>query len=103
MTTTSSNPFAATDFERNKMRNLSRNKWIMFGFCLVLVVPLVAILTDIFIKAAPVLSLNYLLANPESIGKAGGVLAPRAGTFYLVIGSLILVAPVGIFAAIYLN
>jgi phosphate transport system permease protein len=103
MTTTSKNPFAATDFERKKMRNLSRNKWIMFGFCLVLVVPLVAILTDIFIKAAPVLSFHYLWANPESIGKAGGIWAPLAGTFYLVIGSLLLVAPIGIFAAIYLN
>jgi len=103
MSTTAANPFAATDFERNKMRNLTRNKWIMFGFCLVLVVPLVGILTDIFIKAGPVLSLNYLWANPQSIGKAGGIWAPLVGTFYLVIGSLILVAPVGIFAAIYLN
>jgi phosphate transport system permease protein len=97
------NPFAATDFERVKGRRLIRNKWLMFGFCAVLVIPLVLILLDIFIKAAPVLSLDFLWANPENKGKAGGIWAPLVGTFYLVIGSLLFVAPVGILAAIYLN
>src|SRR5262245_25470161 len=97
------NPFAATDFERRKGRNLVRNKWLMFGFCAILVLPLMAILVDIFIKAAPVLSLDYLWANPEDKGKAGGIWAPLVGTFYLVMGSLLFVAPVGILAAIYLN
>src|SRR5204863_2924156 len=76
---------------------------IMFSFCAVLVIPLVAILVDIFMKAAPVLSWDYLWLNPVDKGKAGGLWAPLVGTFYLVIGSLIFVAPVGIFAAIYLN
>jgi len=75
----------------------------MFGCCAVLVIPLVLILTDIFIKASPVLSFDYLWLNPEDKGKAGGLWAPLVGTFYLVIGSLIVVAPVGVFAAIYLN
>jgi phosphate transport system permease protein len=97
------NPFAATDFERRKRRQLTRNKWLMFGFCLVLILPLLAILVDIFVKAAPVLSLDFLWANPENKGKAGGIWAPLVGTFYLVIGSLLFVAPVGILAAIYLN
>jgi phosphate transport system permease protein len=100
---TAANPFAPSDFERRKARGATRNKWIMFCFCAVLVIPLVLILTDIFIKAAPVLSLDYLWQNPENKGKAGGLWAPLAGTFYLVIGSLVFVAPVGIFAAIYLN
>lgn len=103
MNTATTNPFAATDFERQKSRHLARNKWIMFGFCVVLIVPLLAILTDIFIKAAPVLSLDYLWANPVDKGKAGGIWAPLVGTFFLVISSLVLVAPVGVFAAIYLN
>jgi len=97
------NPFAPSDFERRKARRAIRNKWIMFGFCAVLIIPLVAILVDIFIKAAPVLSLDYLLQNPSRQGKAGGLWAPLAGTFYLVIGSLLVVAPIGILAAIYLN
>lgn len=100
---TSSNPFAPSDFERRKHRAAARNRWILFGCCAVLVIPLVLILTDIFIKAAPVLSFDYLWQNPENKGKAGGLWAPLVGTFYLVIGSLVCVAPVGVFAAIYLN
>src|ERR1051325_5140075 len=97
------NPFAQTTFERRRARAAIRNKWIMFGFCLLLVIPLVGILVYIFEKAWPVLSLDYLWQNPEDKGKAGGLWAPLVGTFYLVIGSLIFVAPVGVFAAIYLN
>src|SRR6266545_8206947 len=92
------NPFAPSEFERRKARAASRNKWIMFCFCALLVVPLVAILVDIFSKAAPVLSLHYLWDNPVNKGKTGGLWAPLAGTFYLVIGSLIFVAPIGICA-----
>jgi len=97
------NPFAPSEFERRKARRAIRNKWIMFAFCALLVVPLLAILAYIFIKAAPVLSLHYLWDNPVNKGKGGGLWAPLVGTFYLVIGSLIFVAPIGILAAIYLN
>ena len=97
------NPFAPSEFERRKSRRAIRNKWIMFSFCAVLVLPLVAILLDIFIKALPVFSLHYLWDNPLNKGKEGGLWAPLVGTFYLVIGSLLFVAPVGILAAIYLN
>jgi phosphate transport system permease protein len=75
----------------------------MFACCAVLVIPLLLILIDIFVKAAPVLSLDYLWENPVNKGKAGGLWAPLAGTFYLVIGSLAIVTPIGIFAAVYLN
>jgi len=102
-TETVSNPFAPGDFERRKARRAEVNKWIMFCFCAVLVVPLVAIMVDIFLKAAPVLSLDYLWHNPVNKGKEGGLWAPLVGTFYLVIGSLLFVAPIGILAAIYLN
>src|ERR1043166_3790779 len=102
-TGTRANPFAPDDVERRRATRAVRNKWIMFGFCVVLVVPLLAILVDIFLKAGPVLSLSYLWDNPVNKGKEGGLWAPLVGTFYLVIGSLLFVAPVGIFAAIYLN
>src|SRR5260221_9128426 len=97
------NPFAPSDFERIKGRRAIINKWIMFSFCLILVVPLVLILIDIFQKAFPVLSLHYLWDNPVNKGKEGGLWAPLVGTFYLVIGSLVFVVPVGILSAIYLN
>src|ERR1043165_4764087 len=98
-----SNPFAPSEFEQRKVRRASVDQWIMFGFCAVLVVPLVFILVDIFWKASPVLSIDYLWDNPVNKGKEGGLWAPLMGTFYLVIGSLLFVAPIGILAAIYLN
>lgn len=98
-----SNPFAPSSYERRKLRVMIRNKWIMFGFCMLLVMPLLLILIDIFWKAAPVLSIDYLWENPSNKGKDGGLWAPLAGTFYLVIASLIFVAPVGVLGAIYLN
>jgi phosphate transport system permease protein len=97
------NPFAASNFERRKARRLAINRWITLGFCLLLVAPLLAILIDVFVKAAPVLSFDYLWANPVNKGKEGGLWAPLVGTFYLVFGSLLFVVPVGICAGIYLN
>jgi phosphate transport system permease protein len=97
------NPFAPSDFERRKARRARRYQWVLFGFCMLLVIPLLAILADIFVKGAPVFSLDYLWQNPEDKGKAGGLWAPLAGTFCLVLGSLSVVAPVGILGAIYLN
>jgi len=97
------NPFAPSEHERRKARRATRNKWMLFACCMALVVPVLAILADIFVKAAPVLSLDYLWQNPVNKGKEGGLWAPLAGTFFLVIGSLTFVAPVGILGAIYLN
>ena len=70
---------------------------------MLLVLPILAILIYIFIRAAPILSPEYIWLNPSDKGKAGGLWAPLVGTFYLVVGSLAVVAPVGVLAAIYLN
>jgi phosphate transport system permease protein len=101
--TIAANPFAASDFERRRMSAASRNKWLMFACCALLIVPLLLILIDIFHKAWPLFSWHYIWDNPVNKGKEGGLWAPLVGTFYLVIGSLLFVAPVGICAAIYLN
>ena len=97
------NPFAAGGLEQRKNRALVRRKWMTFGFCMMLVIPLLMILVDIFWKASPVLSLDYLWENPVNKGKEGGLWAPLAGTFYLVLVSLVFVVPVGVIGAIYLN
>ena len=97
------NPFAPSEFERRKARRANWSKWLMLACCLLLVIPVITILVYIFVRAAPVLSLDYLWQNPTNKGKEGGLWAPLAGTFSLVVGSLTFVAPVGILAAIYLN
>ena len=101
--TSAENPFAPGEFELRKGRALALRKWVTLGFCLLLVLPLLAILADIFYKAWPVLSLDYLWHNPVNKGKEGGLWAPLIGTFYLVLVSLVFVAPVGVLGAIYLN
>jgi phosphate transport system permease protein len=76
---------------------------VTLGMALMLVLPVVAILAYVFYQAAPVLSLSYLWENPTDGSRAGGVWAPLIGTFYLVLVSLMIVAPVGILSGIYLN
>jgi phosphate transport system permease protein len=97
------NPFAPSQHERRKARRADLAKWILCAMAITLVVPVLIILADIFIKAAPVLSFDFLTENPSDKGKAGGIWAPLIGTFYLVLMSLLIVAPIGILAGIYLN
>jgi len=101
--TTTQNPFQPSEFERRKTRRAHRYQWLLFASCMLLVVPVLAILIYIFVRAAPILSPDYIWLNPADKGKAGGLWAPLVGTFYLVVGSLAVVAPIGILAAIYLN
>lgn len=68
-----------------------------------LVLPLLAILTYVLIKAWPSLSLNFLIENPKDYMTAGGIWAPLVGTIYLVMISLALATPIGVLAGVYLN
>lgn len=68
-----------------------------------LVVPLLAILAWLVIKAWPALSPAFLWENPRNSMTAGGIWAPLVGTFFLVFFSLLIAAPVGVLAGVYLN
>jgi len=68
-----------------------------------LVIPVLMVLGDLLIKAWPVLSWSFLVSNPENRMTAGGVWAPLVGTFCLVLLSLLIAAPIGVLAGVYLN
>ncbi|OHB67642.1 MAG: phosphate ABC transporter, permease protein PstA [Planctomycetes bacterium RBG_13_63_9] len=68
-----------------------------------LVLPVVAILGYLLAKAWPALSFAFILDNPQDRMTAGGIWAPLVGTFFLVLISLLVAAPVGILAGVYLN
>jgi phosphate transport system permease protein len=68
-----------------------------------LVLPLVAILAYLTVKAWPVLSWSFLVENPRTHMTAGGIWAPLIGTFDVVVLSLALAAPVGVLAGVYLH
>jgi len=97
------NVFAASAHERFKTRNETIAKRVTLVMALMLVIPVVAILVYVFYEAAPVLSPAYLWENPTNSGREGGIWFPLIGTFYLVVMSLAIVAPLGILAGVYLN
>ncbi|HET7698001.1 MAG TPA: phosphate ABC transporter permease PstA [Vicinamibacterales bacterium] len=95
--------FAAGPVERRK-RRLERAAFLaLLAITASLVVPLVAILAYLLIRAWPVLSWSLLLENPRHYMRAGGLWAPLVGTFYSVLLSLIIAAPVGVLAGVYLH
>ena len=76
---------------------------LLFGVTMLLVLPVFAILGYLLVKAWPALSPAFILDNPKDFMRAGGIWAPLVGTFFLVLLSLLVAAPVGILAGIYLN
>jgi phosphate transport system permease protein len=95
--------FNETAFVRKKNRTEAVAKTIFLFMALLMILPLFLIIGYIFYKAAPALSLDFLLTNPKNGMRAGGIWAPLLGTFYLVIISLLISAPIGVLAAVYLN
>jgi phosphate transport system permease protein len=95
--------FAAGPIERRKQRADRIVYAILLLTTTVLILPLLAILTYMVIKAWPVLSWAFLLDNPRQYMTAGGIWAPLVGTFDVVVLSLAIATPVGVLAGIYLN
>ncbi len=95
--------FAATSVENHRRRIETVAKYISMAMAYLLVIPLVAILSFLLVKAWPALSWNFLVQNPQDRMTAGGIWAPLVGTFFLVLLSLLLAAPIGILAGVYLN
>jgi phosphate transport system permease protein len=95
--------FTASSIEKWKRFKETAAKLIFMAMAMVLVVPVLMILAHILVKAWPALSLSFLLQNPQNYMTAGGIWAPLIGTFFLVLISLLVAAPVGILAGVYLN
>ncbi len=97
------NPFAPSPLERRKKIKETIARYVLGAIALMLVLPVVAILAHLVVKAWPVLGISFLFQNPQNNMTAGGVWAPLIGTFFLVLTSLLLAAPIGILAGVYLN
>jgi phosphate transport system permease protein len=96
-------PFVATPVEHRTRRREAVAKFIFMMMALALVVPVVLILVYLVVKGWSVLSLSFLWQNPSNRMTAGGIWAPLIGTFCLVFLSLMIAAPIGILAGVYLN
>lgn len=105
MSPTGSHPpmFQATARVRRKQLAERAAQWF-FGFmAAALIVPLVAIIAYLVVKAWPSLSWEFLVTNPRGGGVRGGIWSALVGTVYLVVFSLCVSAPIGVLAAVYLN
>jgi phosphate transport system permease protein len=97
------NPFAPSALEKRKKIKETAAKWVLAAITVSLVVPVVAILGYLLLKAWPVLGPSFILENPKDYMTAGGIWAPLVGTFFLVLISLLVVAPIGVLGGVYLN
>ncbi len=95
--------FTATEIVHKNQRTEKIAKAIFFAMAVMMILPLLFIIGYLFYKAMPVLSLDFLLENPTNRMRAGGVWSPLLGTIYLVMVSLMIAAPIGVLAAVYLN
>lgn len=97
------NPFAPAFYELRKERNVAVARWSTLLVSFGLLVPVVLLLVMITVRAWPALSWEYLTTDVRQSGAVGGIWGPLMGTFYLTLLCLVIVAPIGILAGIYLN
>jgi len=99
----SPNPFAPAPYELSKQRSMFAAKGTAGLISFLLLVPVAWLLGMITIRAWPALSWEYFTTDVTGMGTAGGIWGPLIGTFYLTLLCLVIVAPIGILAGIYLN
>jgi len=95
--------FTETAIDRQKRRTENVVRILLLLITSLMIIPLLLIIGYLLYKALPVLSLEFLFTNPKDNMRAGGLWAPFLGTIYLVVVSLLVSAPIGVFAAVYLN
>ena len=95
--------FTSTNWERRRARRETLARRAFLAMTMVLVLPVLAIILYLIVRAWPVLTPSFILDNPKNYMTAGGIWAPLVGTFFLVFVSLIVAAPIGILAGVYLN
>src|SRR3954468_17963028 len=95
--------FEATAFTRRKQWAETAAKSIFLAMTLLMVLPLLLIVGYLVYQAWPILSFDFLFTNPRNGMRAGGIWSPLLGTMYLVVISLLIAAPIGVLAAVFLN
>ncbi len=95
--------FTPTEHEKRKKIKELVAKIVFLAMALVCVLPVVAILGFLTFKAWPALSWEFVTTNPINYFTAGGIWSPLIGTFCMVLLSLVIAAPIGVLAGVYLN
>ncbi|MEA4847581.1 MAG: phosphate ABC transporter permease PstA [Clostridiaceae bacterium] len=91
----------------SSVNRIRRNEKIAFSFlwasAVITVVVLIAIIGSVLLNGVGHLSIEFLTQEPENMGKDGGIFSIIITTVYLALFSLIIAAPIGICAAIFLT
>jgi phosphate transport system permease protein len=95
--------FASTETTLASRRREHVARAVLAIVTVLLVLPLTAIIGLLVVNGAPALSMDFLLNTPAAGMTAGGIFPAIVGTLWLVGVSLLIAAPIGILAAIYLN
>src|SRR5437773_253958 len=95
--------FTETALIRKKKRRELVAKGIFGSMALAMIIPLFIILAYLVDRAWPLLSWDFLTHNPTDGMRKGGIWSAFLGTIYLVVVSLCVAAPLGVFSAVYLN
>ncbi len=95
--------FSKSAFARRKEWAEAVARWLSLAMAVAMIVPLLAIVAYLLVKAWPTLSLEFLLDVPRKGMTEGGIWPALVGTVYLVFISLAVATPVGVLAAVYLN
>jgi phosphate transport system permease protein len=95
--------FAETPLIRRKKQNQVVAKIVFGAMALAMIVPLITIVAYLIVQALPLLTFDFLTENPEGGMRRGGIWSALLGTIYLVGTSLLIAAPIGVLAAVYLN
>ncbi|MHB1392645.1 MAG: phosphate ABC transporter permease PstA [Clostridia bacterium] len=86
---------------------IKKNEKIAFAFlraaAIITVLVLLAVVGSVLVNGISHLSLEFLTQEPAEMGKEGGIFSIIITTIYLALFSLIIAAPVGICAAIFLT
>lgn len=95
--------FTQTPIGRRKELTERIAKSVFFLMAVAMIIPLIAIVSYLIVRAWPSLSLEFVLDIPRKGMTEGGIWPAFVGTVYLVFISLAVSAPIGVMAAVYLN
>lgn len=87
-----------------KSRNLDSLAFLLLRLVTYSMVVVIGyIVFDIVLKGVPAINWEFLSGAPSRSGAAGGIFPAIVGTFYLVVGTIVVALPLGMGAAIYLS
>ncbi len=99
--------FFITFYFGRRLISFKNAQRIAFGLIYTSIIIVIAILGillwDIISNGIGAISWEFLTGSPRDLGRGGGIFPAIIGTFYLVIGAIIIALPIGVCSAIYLT